>query len=294
MSINGVICLDKPREITSFVCCSIFRRLLNTRKIGHAGTLDPMATGVLPLLAGRATRFLELLPTQDKCYTATLRFGFTSDTQDVWGSVAATGGSLPSLRDIEGLLPSFRGCILQIPPMVSALKRDGVRLYDLARKGIEIEREPRPVTVYSLELMEYNPQKGELTLNCHCSKGTYIRTICADLGERLGCGAIMIALRRTMAAGFTLEQCITLDEARELADKGMLENRLIPVESIFEEYDSLTVSPAQASRFQNGGSLFLDRLNRSVSDITKVYSPDNEFIGLGKPEDGELKILRLL
>ncbi|MDD2418259.1 MAG: tRNA pseudouridine(55) synthase TruB, partial [Oscillospiraceae bacterium] len=222
------------------------------------------------------------------------RFGFTSDTQDVWGSVAATGGSLPSLRDIEGLLPSFRGCILQIPPMVSALKRDGVRLYDLARQGIEIEREPRPVTVYSLELMEYNPQKGELTLNCHCSKGTYIRTICADLGERLGCGAIMIALRRTMAAGFTLEQCITLDEARELADKGMLENRLIPVESIFEEYDSLTVSPAQASRFQNGGSLFLDRLNRSVSDITKVYSPDNEFIGLGKPEDGELKILRLL
>ncbi|MDD2362048.1 MAG: tRNA pseudouridine(55) synthase TruB [Oscillospiraceae bacterium] len=294
MSVNGVICLDKPQEITSFVCCSIFRRLLGTRKIGHAGTLDPMATGVLPLLVGRATRFLELLPMQDKRYTATLRFGFTSDTQDIWGSVAAFGGSLPSLRDIEQMLPSFRGDILQIPPMMSAIKRDGVRLYDLARQGIEIERPPRPVTVYSLEIMDYNPEKGELTLDCHCSKGTYIRTICADLGERLGCGAVMISLRRTMAAGFTLEQCITLDQARELAEKGMLENILLPVESIFDEYDSLTVSPAQAKRFQNGGSLFLDRLNRKVTDITKVYSPDNEFIGLGKPEDGELKILILL
>ena len=149
------------------------------------------------------------------------------------------------------------------------------------------------MTIYSLELTGFDADRGELTLDCHCSKGTYIRTICADIGERLGCGAVMTSLRRTMAAGCTLDQCITLEEARELAEKGGLEKRLLPVESIFTAYDSLTVSSAQAARFQNGGALSLDRLNRRAAGVTRIYSPDGRFIGLGKPESSELKILRL-
>jgi tRNA pseudouridine55 synthase len=293
VSVNGIICLDKPKNITSFACCSVFRRLLNTKKIGHAGTLDPMATGVLPLLVGQATRALEYLPVQDKRYTATLRFGYVSDTQDIWGSMTATGCSLPLFSDINSALASFRGQIEQIPPMISAVKHQGVKLYELARKGIEVERKARPVTIYSLDVIDYDQKTGELKLDCHCSKGTYIRTLCADLGEMLGCGAVMSSLRRTMAAGLNLNQCITIDEAHKLAEKGLLECKLISIESVFQEYNSVTVTSAQAKRFQNGGALLLDRLNKSVDGITRVNAPDGTFLGLGKPENDELKILKL-
>lgn len=293
LGVSGIVCLDKPQEMTSFACCSVFRRLLQTKKIGHAGTLDPMATGVLPLLAGKATRALELLPVHDKRYTATLRFGFISDTQDIWGSVTATGRTLPSLREIEAVLPRFRGDIRQVPPMMSALKRDGVRLYDLARQGIEVEREARPITVYALDVLDFDPVAGELTVDCHCSKGTYIRTICTDLGEALGCGAVMTALRRTMAAGYSLEQCLTLEQARELAGQGRLTERLLPVDTAFAQYSPLTVTEAQATRFANGGALFLERLSRPVADTVRVYEPGGAFLGLGQPVDQELRILRL-
>ena len=287
---DGIFCLDKPAEMTSFLCCSVMRRLLGTKKVGHAGTLDPMATGVLPILVGRGTRALDLLPSHDKRYTATLRFGFTSDTQDIWGHVNETGATLPTIADIEAALPAFRGDILQIPPMTSALKRDGVRLYDLARQGIEVEREARPITIYSLDVLDYHPLTGELTLDCACSKGTYIRSICDDLGRALGCGAIMIALRRTMAAGYTLEHCVTLDEARTLAASGQLTERLLPVESTFVLYPVVTITPAQAVRFRNGGALSLDRLPVAVNTIVRVKDPDGCFLGLGTPADGELKV----
>ena len=224
---DGIFCLDKPADMTSFQCCAALRRLLGEKKIGHGGTLDPMATGVLPILVGRATRALDLLPVHDKRYTATLRFGYTSDTLDVWGTVTPTGRPLPSLSAIEAALPAFRGGIRQIPPMMSALKKDGVRLYDLARQGVEIEREARPVTIYSLDILGYDPAAGELRLDCHCSRGTYIRSLCDDLGRRLdGAGAIMTALRRTMAAGYTLEDCLPLEEARRLAETGELAVRV--------------------------------------------------------------------
>jgi len=211
---DGILCIDKPEGMTSFLCVAVVRRLLGVKKIGHAGTLDPNATGVLPLLIGRATKTLDRLPVQDKSYTATLRFGAVSDTLDVWGQVQETGKPTPSLAEIEAVLPQFRGAILQVPPMASALKKDGVRLYDLARQGIEVEREARPVTVYALELLDYNQQEGLLTLHCACSKGTYIRTLCDDLGRVLGCGAVMTALRRTAAAGYTLDDCITVDDGQ--------------------------------------------------------------------------------
>jgi len=200
---DGIICLDKPQNMTSFYLLrSRYDGCWAERKIGHAGTLDPMATGVLPLLVGRATRALDLLPVHDKRYTAVMRFGMVSDTQDIWGSVTRTQKAPPSLGAIEAALPAFRGEIRQVPPMMSALKKDGVRLYELARQGIEVERQARGATIYSLDIVDYNPEKGELTIDCLCSRGTYIRTLCHDLGQMLdGVGGVMTALRRTMAAG---------------------------------------------------------------------------------------------
>ena len=291
---DGILCIDKPEEMTSFLCVAIVRRLLGVKKIGHAGTLDPNATGVLPLLIGRATKALDRLPIHDKSYTATLRFGAVSDTLDVWGEVQETGKPIPTLVQIEEALPQFRGEIMQIPPMTSALKKDGVRLYDLARQGIEVEREARPVTIYELELLEYNEKEGLLTLHCTCSKGTYIRTLCDDLGRVLGCGAIMTALRRTMAAGYPLADCITLDEAKKLAEEGTLSEKILPIETALAAYPAITVSAPQAQRFRNGGALDLVRVRATVTGPVRVYDPDGVCIALGVPEDDKLKMDCLL
>ena len=290
---DGILCIDKPAEMTSFLCCAVARRLLGTKKIGHAGTLDPNATGVLPLLVGKATKALEHLPCHDKRYTATLRFGAVSDTLDIWGTVTPTGKPLPSLAAVKAALPAFRGAIQQVPPMTSALKKDGVRLYDLARQGIEVEREARPVTIHTLEILAYDSGAGELTLDCRCSKGTYIRTLCDDLGRMLGCGAVMTALRRTAAAGYTLADCVPLESAKALAAEGQLTARLLPVDSAFSGYPAVTVSPAQATRFHNGGALALERLHQAPTGIARVYAPDGVFLGLGAPKDGQLSIVQL-
>lgn len=287
---NGILLINKDSEMTSFLCCAILRRLLGVKKIGHAGTLDPNATGVLPLLIGRATKALDRLPTQDKRYTATMRFGAVSDTLDIWGAVEQTGAPIPTRAAIEAALPSFRGDILQVPPMTSALKKDGVRLYELARQGIEIEREARPITVYSLDILAYDEEKGELMVDCHCSKGTYIRSICDNLGQMLGCGAVMTALCRTMAASYPLDRCITVAEAKERAKNGTLHECVLPIESAFKAYPAITVTAPQATRFRNGGALALERLREPVNRLTRVYSPDGTFLGLGQPTEGELKV----
>jgi len=292
--LDGILCIDKPEEMTSFLCVAIIRRLLGVKKVGHAGTLDPNATGVLPLLIGRATKTLDRLPVHDKSYTATLRFGAVSDTLDVWGTVTETGKPLPSLADIEAVLPQFRGDIMQVPPMTSALKKDGVRLYDLARQGIEIEREARPVTIHQLELLDYNEKEGLLTLHCACSKGTYIRTLCDDIGRVLGCGAVMTALRRTEAAGYPLSACITLEQAKALAEQGALASRILPIETALAAYPAITVSAPQAHRFRNGGALDLVRLKSTVAGPVRVYDPDGICFALGIPENGQLKLDCLL
>ena len=293
---DGILCLDKPAGKTSFLCCAIARRLLGVKKVGHAGTLDPEATGVLPLLIGRGTKILDRLPVHDKSYVATLQFGAVSDTLDIWGKVEHTGAPLPSLAAIEAALPAFRGDILQVPPMTSALKKDGVRLYELARQGIEIERPPRPVTIYELDILNYDPTAGKLTIRCACSKGTYVRTLCDDLGRVLGCGAVMTALRRTMAAGFSIEECLSLEEAEELAARGELATRLLSVEKALLPYPAVTVSAPQAVRFRNGGALAAERLRAPLPahGLVRVYAPEGEFIGLGRPVDNEVKVDCLL
>lgn len=292
---NGILCVDKPQGMTSFACCALLKRLTGEKKVGHAGTLDPMATGVLPIFFGKATRGIPLLPTHDKQYAATLQFGKISDTLDVWGKITETRKPYPTRAAIERALPAFRGEILQTPPMVSALKKDGVRLYELARQGIEIERKARPVTIQRLEIVEYTAENGELRLICDCSPGTYIRTLCDDLGRVLGCGAVMSELRRTAAAGYLLANCVTPEQCRRAAENGMPEQLILPVETAFAVYPAVTVTAAQATRFQNGGELSRDRVNRlpEMANILRVCAPDGTFLGLGRVDAEAIRVLRL-
>ncbi len=288
---NGILCLDKPQNMTSFVACARIKRLLGAKKTGHTGTLDPMATGVLPVLCGNATRALDFLPSHDKRYLVTVKLGMISDTADIWGVTQETGKPLPPRDAVEAALDAFRGEILQVPPMMSAIKKDGVRLYELHRRGIEIEREARPVTVHTLDLVSFDGDT--LILDCHCSKGTYMRTIAEDLGRKLGCGALMSGLRRTLATGFAIEECLTLEEVATLCETGDIAHRVLATDRLLSCYPSVTVTDAQAIRFQNGGALSLTRLPCDVTDTVRVYAPDGRFIGLGTPREEELAIARL-
>lgn len=295
---NGIIVIDKPQKFTSFDVVAVMRGLFGTKKVGHTGTLDPMATGVLPILVGSATKAQDLTPDSEKEYVAGFRLGVVTDTEDSTGTVKETFPVTADEKALESALSHFRGEIMQVPPMYSAIQKNGVRLYDLARKGIEIEREARPVTIHELELLDYRPEAGEGNIRIKCSKGTYVRTLCADLGKRLGCGGIMTDLRRTAACGYTLKDSITLDEAKKLKEDGLLEQRLCPVDSLFSEYRPLRVTGPQAKRFQNGGALALERTGaKNEADRMKirVYSPEGAFLGLGLVcrEKDELSILKL-
>lgn len=298
---TGVLIIDKPADYTSFDVVAVCRRLCHERKIGHTGTLDPMATGVLPLLLGKATRAVSLLEDTDKTYEAGFRLGLATDTEDVTGKVLETNESPVSRAVLEKVLPQFRGEIMQVPPMYSAVSKDGKRLYELARKGLEVEREPRPVTIFQLELTEYDETAREGKLMVSCSKGTYIRTLIADLAKAAGSLGVMTSLRRTRACGFTLEDAVTLDSARELAEAGSLESCLRPVESLFAHLPEAVVSGPQAVRFQNGGQLDLGRIAafhgtapRDGAAI-RVKSPEGVFLGLGRVEleKGQLAIWKL-
>lgn len=292
--LNGILCIDKPQDFTSFDVVAKMRGIAKTKKIGHAGTLDPMATGVLPLFFGRATKACDLLPRQDKAYRASFRLGQTTDTQDCTGTLLETRPVKAGKKEVEEALAAFRGEIQQIPPMYSAIKMDGKRLYELARQGIQVERKPRPVTIHQLELTGAEKSSHTYTIEVHCSKGTYIRSLVADIGEALGCGAVMTALRRTMAAGFTLESCITLEQAQELAGEGDLEQQLLPVERGFESLPKVFLSAGQTRLFRNGVRLDLDRISCPISEgQTAVYGPESQFLGLASPTEGQLKLVKL-
>ena len=296
---NGVIVIDKPADFTSFDVIAVVRRLTGQRKTGHTGTLDPNATGVLPVLLGAATKAQDRIPNHDKSYLAQFRLGLTTDTLDIWGEVKTETPCFVTEDDVRSLLPRFSGEIMQVPPMYSALKKDGQRLYDLARKGVEVEREARPVTVYRLELVSFDSetQTGELAVSC--SKGTYVRTLIDDIGQALGVGAVMTALRRTEACGFTLSDCVTLDRLRQLCGEGVADSVLLPTDSLFAVYPKLTVSDAQATRFSNGGALDLSRtaLKNTADDgaICRVYAKSSRFLGLGRvcTDENLLKIEKL-
>lgn len=297
---NGVIIINKPESFTSFDVVAVVRRLTGQRKIGHTGTLDPNATGVLPILLGNATKAQDIVPNHDKAYTAKFRLGITTDTLDIWGTVLSECGKTVTTADILSVLDNFRGEIEQLPPMYSAVKVNGQRLYDLARQGREVERKPRRVTVYSLELVDFDEKTQSGTLGISCSRGTYIRTVIDDMGRLLGTGAVMTALCRTSACGYTLADSITLENARKSAENGNLAEHIMQTESLFAGYRKITVSDAQAKRFSNGGALdmartALARANAESGEIIRVSDRQGKFLGLGTAdsESGQLKIYKL-
>lgn len=283
---TGIVPLFKGENITSFFAVKKLSRIIGEKKCGHTGTLDPNATGVLPVALGGATRFIELLPDHTKKYEATFKTGVTTDTLDIWGEVTGETGRGASLEEIAAVLPRFRGKISQLPPMYSALKKDGVRLYELARQGIEVEREKRECEIYSLEASAC--ENGEFSLSCECSAGTYIRSLISDIGEALGCGAVMTSLKRTAACSVELSRCFTLEEIQEAAENGELQKIIIPLDELLGSYPAVNVTEKQAIRFKNGSELSKERLrNADFVGLVRVYG-DGVFLGLGElSEDSE-------
>lgn len=292
---NGILIVNKPMDFTSFDAVAVTRKASKQKKIGHCGTLDPNATGVLPVLLGAATKAQDILPNHDKEYVAELKFGIETDTLDIWGEVIKEEQSNVTKEQFEEILKNFRGEIMQVPPMYSALKKDGQRLYDLARQGIEVKREARPVTVYSLTAEDFSEENQTAKIRVSCSKGTYIRSLIDDIGKALGTFAVMTALQRTSACGFTLENAITIEELKSLTPEE-IKAGLLPIERLFDSYREVTVSPAQATRFKNGGALGLERLRSLPKDsadgeIFRVKHED-KFLGLGIIKETELKIYK--
>lgn len=285
---TGIILLDKPKDITSFGAVARVRRICGEKKCGHTGTLDPMATGVLTIMLSGATRFCELLPSHDKAYIASFRLGTVTDTLDITGKVLETREVSVNAEQVREKIKDFIGDISQLPPMYSAVSVNGQRLYDLARQGIEVERKAREVTVFSIDIINENEQAGEYTISVECSSGTYIRTLIADLGEALGCGAVMTDLRRTKANGFDISQAVTLEQLAQAAENGELGDVIIPVDKALEEYPVIKVTAAQAKRFRNGGELDLQRLKYPrMLGFFRIYDPENNFIGLGEIGTGD-------
>ena len=297
---NGVLLIDKPKEFTSFDVIAVVRGLTGQRKAGHTGTLDPNATGVLPVLLGSATKAQDLIPNHDKKYLADFKLGMTTDTLDIWGRELTKTESDITAEELSAALDDFRGEIWQLPPMFSAVQKNGKRLYDLARKGIEVEREKRKVTVYSLALLEFDRKAQHGKLEVFCSKGTYVRTIIDDIGAKLGVGAVMTGLRRVEACGFSIDDCVTLDELKELKEQGEISKVLRSAESLFSDYPALYISPMQAKRFSNGGALDISRTSLREKEPTdkqvfRVKENTAGFLGLGifSEEKNQIKIYKL-
>ena len=282
---TGIIPIDKPAGITSFGAVARMRKILNMKKIGHAGTLDPMATGVLPILVGSATRFLEYLPCKDKRYTAVIQLGFETDTLDTTGEIVSRCAKKISRPALDEAVSCFIGKIRQIPPMYSAVQKDGVRLYELARKGEVVERDAREIEVYAFRVLDFDEQKQEFTADIACSAGTYIRTLAEDIGKKLGCGACLAGLRRTEGSGFKLESCYSLEEVEEYAAQHRLEKRMVAIEDALSFYPAVYVSEKQAVRFSNGGELDLERLKGHYeAGLYRIFDPQEVFLGLGEAD----------
>ena len=280
---NGIVIVNKPQGWTSQDVTARLRRVFGTRRIGHGGTLDPMATGVLPVFVGRATRGVEFFEHAEKTYEATLRLGIATDTEDITGTVLEERPVEVTREQFEKALESFRGDILQVPPMYSALKVNGQKLCDLARKGKEVERQPRPITIYKLECLEFSGVTARLLV--HCSKGTYIRTLCKDIGQSLGCGGCMESLCRVTAGEYTLEGSVALETLLECENP---EQYLRPVDSMFTRYEKVELTENQEKRCRNGNSFSI-----KLPDGTyRAYGKNGEFLMLAKVEDGVMSTVK--
>ncbi len=280
---NGIVIVDKPAGWTSQDVTARLRRVFNTRRIGHGGTLDPMATGVLPVFVGRATRGVEFFEHAEKTYEAVLRLGLTTDTEDITGTVLTQQDFSLSEAEFLRILPQFTGKIQQIPPMYSALKVNGQKLCDLARKGREVERQPRPVEIFQLDCLEFSGKSARLRIRC--SKGTYIRTLCKDIGRALGMGGCMEALRRVSAGEYTIDESVPLQTLLETDDPGAF---LRPVDSMFHSHRAVTLTANQEKRCRNGNSFSV-----ALEDGTyRAYSQSGEFLMLAQVEKGVMSIIK--
>ena len=280
---NGIVIIDKPQGWTSQDVTARLRRVFSTRRIGHGGTLDPMATGVLPVFVDRATRGVEFFEHAGKTYEATLRLGLTTDTEDTSGTVLEEKEVNISKEEFLGILSQFRGKIQQVPPMYSALKINGQKLVDLARKGKTVERQPREIEIFELTCLEFADNTARLRVRC--SKGTYIRTLCKDIGEALGCGGCMAALRRTAAGEYTIEEAVPLQELLESTEP---EKYLRPVDSMFRQHPAVTLTEKQEVRCRNGGTFSVKMANGTY----RAYSAAGEFLMLAKVEDGVMSTIK--
>ncbi len=280
---DGIVIVDKPRDWTSQDVTARLRRVFGTRRIGHGGTLDPMATGVLPVFVGRATRGVEFFEHAEKTYETVLRLGITTDTEDMTGTVLTEEKVSFTEEQLRETLEAFRGEILQIPPMYSALKVNGQKLCDLARKGKTVERQPRPITIHELTLVE----RGEntLRLRVRCSKGTYIRTLCKDIGEHLGCGGCMESLRRVAAGEYTIDEAVPL---QTLLDTEEPEKYLRDVDTMFRNYPAVTLTANQETRCRNGNAFSV-----SLAPGTyRAYNQAGEFLMLAKVDGGVMSTIK--
>lgn len=279
---NGILCMNKPQDFTSFDVIGKLRGILHMKRLGHTGTLDPMATGVLPILVGTATKACDILPNQDKTYQATVVFGKATDTLDIWGKPLQ---DYPEQHVTEAalraVLPEFLGDITQLPPMYSAVSVNGKRLYELARKGETVERPTRTVHIDAITLDAFDETQQTATLTISCGKGTYIRTLLSDIGQRLGGDAVMTALTRTAACGYPLQDCLTFEQVTAAMADGTLEEHLLPTDSLFSSYPKLRLNAAQERMFCNGVKLDLNRLRnlQPDQDIYTVYGATGTFLG---------------
>ncbi len=287
---NGILVIDKPSGVTSQVVINRVRRVTGERRVGHCGTLDPMASGVLPVMIGQATKACDYLMEHEKTYTAELRLGLTTDSEDITGEVLSVyRGVLPTIEQVRQAASGFLGEIEQIPPMYSALKQNGQKLVDLARKGITVERKPRRVVIHELSVYE---QDGAYRMDVRCSRGTYIRTLCADIGRALGCGACMSALRRTSVGAFTLEQSVPLDVLRD-DETFRPEQHLLSVEQVFDGLPLVSLPPFFARLYGNGERIALKKIKLEAckGDLFRVYTADGRFtVGEISENDGELRL----
>lgn len=282
---NGVIIIDKPKGKTSHDIVGILRKKFGTRRVGHTGTLDPLATGVLPVCIGNATRAADMLIESDKKYRATFLLGKRSDTLDIEGQITEENEVSVSEEDVRRVVSEFIGEQDQIPPMYSAIKKDGKKLYDLAREGIEIEREPRRINIYSIDICDI--ALPAVTIDVHCSKGTYIRSLCDDIGTKLGCGAVMTELRRTYTAGFAIEDAYTIDELDKLED---LSGTLKTTDSLFLSLPEIHLNEKQEKSITNG--VRMTWRNGKEGETYRVYAPDGRFLCISRLEDMRLVLVK--
>ena len=282
---DGIVIIDKPAGWTSMDVCAKLRGILKTKKVGHAGTLDPMATGVLPVFVGNATRGVSFAEEGKKEYIATLHLGAVTDTQDSTGTVLEQREVTVSRADVEAVLPQFTGEIEQIPPMYSAIKIGGQKLYDLARQGKEVERKPRRITIYELELLE-QLSPADYQIRVLCSKGTYIRTLCHDMGLILGCGGCMSSLRRTMAAGYTLGDAVTLDDVQEQGA-----NLLRDADTLFRHCGEYRLQTKKQEKLCRNGNSFAIKETLPDGEY-RIYSEDGTFLCLSRLKNGVMASIK--